>query len=47
MAQDFYQAFGKDDLGEIGCDTMINQQDFLGVNLIAIQALEKKNVPIE
>jgi len=42
MAQDFYQAFGKDDLGEIGCDTMINQQDFLGVNLIAIQALEKR-----
>ena len=42
MAQDFYAAFGKDDLGEIGCDTLINQQDFLGVNLIAIQALEKR-----
>jgi hypothetical protein len=42
MAQDFYGAFGKDDFGEIGCDTMINQQDFLGVNLIAIQALEKR-----
>ena len=42
MAQDFYAAFGNDDLGEIGCDTMINQQDFLGVNLIAIQALEKR-----
>ena len=42
MAQDFYAAFGNDALGEIGCDTMINQQDFLGVNLIAIQALEKR-----
>ena len=39
MAQDFYAAFGKDGLGSIGCDTLINQQDFLGVNLIAIQAL--------
>lgn len=42
MAQDFYNAFGHDDLGEIGCDTLINQHDFLGVNLIAIQALEKR-----
>ncbi len=42
MAQDFFIAFGKDELGTIGCDTLINQQDFLGVNLIAIQALEKR-----
>ncbi len=46
MAQDFYKAFGKDDLGEIGCDTLINQQDFLGVNLIAIQALEKRTTAL-
>ena len=46
MAQDFYKAFGKDDLGEIGCDTLINQQDFLGVNLIAIQALEKRTAAL-
>ena len=44
MAQEFYKAFGKDDYGTIGCDTLINQQDFLGVNLIAIQALEKRTV---
>ena len=44
MAQEFYKAFGKDDYGIIGCDTLINQQDFLGVNLIAIQALEKRTV---
>ncbi len=42
MAQDFFAAFGKDELGTIGCDTLINQQDFLGINLIAIQALEKR-----
>ena len=42
MAQDFYKAFGKDELGEIGCDTLINQQDFLGISFIAIQALEKR-----
>jgi hypothetical protein len=42
MAQDFYHAFGKDAIGVIGNDTTINQQDFLGVNLIAIQALEKR-----
>ena len=47
MAQDFYKAFGHDGLGEIGCDTLINQQDFLGVNLIAIQALEKRTQRIE
>ncbi len=47
MAQDFHQAFGKDALGTIGCDTLINQQDFLGVNLIAIQALEKRTAKLE
>ncbi len=47
MAQDFYNAFGKDALGTIGCDTLINQQDFLGVSFIAIQALEKRTEKIE
>jgi hypothetical protein len=47
MAQDFYSAFGHDELGEIGCDTLINQQDFLGVNLIAIQALEKRTMQLQ
>jgi len=42
MAQDFFAAFGHDEVGTIGCDTLINQQDFLGVNLVAIQALEKR-----
>lgn len=47
MAQDFFAAFGKDDHGTIGCDTLINQQDFLGVNLIAIQALEKRTADLK
>lgn len=42
MAQDFHAAFGKDSYGTIGNDTTINQSDFLGVNFMAIQALEKR-----
>jgi hypothetical protein len=42
MAQDFYNAFGRDALGTIGCDTLINQADFDGVNFTAIQALVKR-----
>jgi hypothetical protein len=42
MAQEFYAAFGKDRYGTIGNDTTINQADFDGINLIAIQALEKR-----
>ncbi|TYZ11405.1 hypothetical protein FY528_06835 [Hymenobacter lutimineralis] len=39
MAQDFYAAFGHDGVGRVGNPTSINQADFDGVNLIAIQAL--------
>lgn len=46
MAQDFYAAFGKDQYGTIGNDTTINSADFDGVNLIAIQALEKRTQKI-
>ncbi len=47
MAQDFYAAFGKDALGKIGCDTLINEHDFSSINFIAIQALEKRIEVIE
>jgi hypothetical protein len=47
MAQDFHNAFGKDGIGNIGNDTLINQQDFLGVSFIAIQALEKRTEKIQ
>ncbi|SFF22430.1 tail fiber domain-containing protein [Spirosoma endophyticum] len=43
MAQDFFAAFGHDELGVIGEDKSINQADFDGVNLIAIQALIREN----
>lgn len=42
IAQEFFTAFGHDDYGIIGNDTTINQADFDGINLIAIQALEKR-----
>jgi hypothetical protein len=42
MAQDFFEAFGHDAYGTIGNDTTINQADFDGVNLIAIQALVRR-----
>ncbi|MBD2755914.1 tail fiber domain-containing protein [Spirosoma validum] len=42
MAQDFFAAFGHDELGIIGEAKSINQADFDGVNLIAIQALIKE-----
>ncbi len=42
-AQDFYNAFGKDELGTIGNDSTIASADFAGVSFIAIQALAKEN----
>ena|SRR6476661_3865508 len=42
MAQDFYAAFGHDAVGRSGTPTGINQADFDGVNLIAIQALYRQ-----
>lgn len=47
MAQDFFAAFGHDALGTIGEDKSINQADFDGVNLIAIQALIQKVETLE
>ena len=42
MAQDFYQAFGKDDVGTIGTSTTLNTGDLAGILLIATQALERR-----
>ena len=47
MAQDFYAAFGNDGIGTIGCDTLLSSSDFDGINLIAIQALEKRTADQE
>jgi hypothetical protein len=47
MAQDFFAAFGHDAVGRSGNSTSINQADFDGVNLIAIQALYRRVLLLE
>ncbi|RYE16846.1 MAG: hypothetical protein EOP51_25055, partial [Sphingobacteriales bacterium] len=42
MAQEFYNAFGKDAHGTIGNDTTINQANMEGVMMIMIKALEER-----
>ncbi|GAB3830555.1 tail fiber domain-containing protein [Hymenobacter jeollabukensis] len=44
MAQDFYQAFRLDGIGR---DTTINTIDIDGVNMVAIQALEKRTARLQ
>jgi hypothetical protein len=46
MAQEFHAAFGHDGLGVAGDDTTINQGDLDGVNMTAIQALEKRTAEL-
>ncbi len=43
MAQEFFARFGHDDLGVIGCDTLINSHDFTAVTLSGVQALALEN----
>ncbi len=43
MAQEFFNAFGNDGIGKIGCDTLINSADIDGVMMIGLQALEKRS----
>ncbi len=47
MAQEFFAAFGHDGVGVIGNDTTIASADIDGINLIAIQALEKRTAELE
>lgn len=47
MAQEFFEAFGRDEYGVIGDDTTISQADFDGINLIAIHALEKRTTELK
>ena len=46
-AQEFYAAFGKDDIGAIGTDTTINSGDMDGILMTAIQALEERTADLE
>ncbi len=41
MAQEFFAAFGKDDVGTSGTPTTINSGDQVGILMIAVQALSK------
>ncbi|WP_381503474.1 tail fiber domain-containing protein [Spirosoma flavum] len=43
MAQDFFAAFGHDELGQVGCDTLIYSHDFAGVTFAGVQALIREN----
>jgi hypothetical protein len=47
MAQDFFAAFGRDEIGMIGTPTTINSGDMAGILMIAVQALEKQNVQLK
>lgn len=47
MAQDFYQAFGEDKYGTIGNDTTVNPIDMIGIDMAAIQALEKRTTDLK
>jgi hypothetical protein len=42
MAQDFFSAFGHDDVGAIGSDVTINSSDLTGILMAAIQALDRQ-----
>jgi len=46
-AQDFYNAFGKDKYGTIGNDTTVNPVDMIGIDMAAIQALEKRTADLK
>jgi len=43
MAQDFYSAFGRDEIGSFGSPTTINSGDMSGVMLAAIKELSTEN----
>ena len=47
MAQDFFAAFGHDEVGKIGTETTINSGDMAGILMIAVQALEKRTAELK
>ena len=47
VAQDFFAAFGKDDVGTVGTPTTINSGDMAGILMAAVQALEKRTAEVE
>src|SRR6516165_9392644 len=47
MAQDFFAAFGHDDVGQSGTETTINAGDMAGILMSAVQALEKRTAELK
>jgi septal ring factor EnvC (AmiA/AmiB activator) len=47
MAQDFFAAFGHDEVGKIGTETTINSGDIAGILMIAVQALERRTAELK
>ncbi len=47
VAQEFFAAFGHDDVGTSGTPTTINSGDMAGILMIAVQALEKRTAEVE
>ena len=47
MAQAFYRAFGNDGIGTVGTETTICASDIDGINMIAVQALEKRTTELK
>src|SRR5262249_2315495 len=47
MAQDFFAAFGHDEVGQIGAETTINAGDMAGILMSAVQALEKRTAELQ
>jgi len=46
-AQEFFSAFGHDGIGTVGTDTTLCGSDVTGINMIAIQALEKRTAELK
>ncbi|MES2650062.1 MAG: tail fiber domain-containing protein [Bacteroidota bacterium] len=43
MAQEIFAAYGKDNYGSIGCDTLLATADMDGIMMVLLQALEKRS----
>jgi hypothetical protein len=44
MAQEIFSAYGKDEHGTIGCDTLLASADMDGIIMIMLQGLEKRSL---
>jgi len=47
MAQDFFAAFGHDNIGVIGTPTTLNSGDLSGILMVAVQALEQHTIELQ